>query len=59
MFYKTFLDDCKFHVLDLSPKRERLKIYGYTTLFTPMYITNGPIIEEKQRYNAFTTLQFC
>lgn len=28
MFYKTSLDDSKFHVLDLSPKRGRPKIYG-------------------------------
>ena len=27
MFYKTSLDDSKFHVLDLSPKRGRPKIY--------------------------------
>ena len=28
MFYKTCLDDSKFHVLDLSTKRARPKIYG-------------------------------
>ena len=48
MFYKTSLDDSKFHVLDLSPKRGRPKIYGNITLF-PLYPTVRLVTEEKHK----------
>ena len=55
MFCKTSLDDSEFHVLDLSPKRGRPKIYGNITLL-PLYTTIIPVTEVKQRYYVFTTI---
>ncbi|CAK9804799.1 hypothetical protein ANTQUA_LOCUS4242 [Anthophora quadrimaculata] len=48
MFYKTSLDDSKFHVLDLSPKRGRPKIYGNIKLLL-LYTTTRPVTEEKHK----------
>ena len=56
MFYKTSLDVSKFHVLDLSPKKGRPKIYG-NIKFLPLYTTIRPVSEEKhKRYYEFTTV---
>ena len=47
MFYKTSLDDSKFHVLDLSAKRGRPKIYENIKSLQ-LYITIRPS-EEKHK----------
>ena len=47
MFYKLSLDDSKFHVLHLSPKRGRPKIYENIKLLQ-LYITIRPS-EEKRK----------
>ena len=48
MFYKTSLDYSLFHVLDLSHKRGRPKIYGNINLY-PLYTSTRPITEEKRK----------
>ena len=48
MFYKTSLDDSKFHVLHLSAKRGRPKIYENINLLQ-LYTTIRPVSEEKHK----------
>uniref|UniRef100_A0A1B0G8G6 Uncharacterized protein n=1 Tax=Glossina morsitans morsitans TaxID=37546 RepID=A0A1B0G8G6_GLOMM len=48
MFYKTSLDDSKFHVLDLSSKIGRPRMYENTKLL-PLYTTTRPIKQEKHK----------
>ena len=46
--YKTFLDNAEFHVLDLSPKRDRPKIYENIHL-VPLYTITWAKIEGKYK----------
>uniref|UniRef100_A0A1B0C1Y8 Peptidase M13 C-terminal domain-containing protein n=1 Tax=Glossina palpalis gambiensis TaxID=67801 RepID=A0A1B0C1Y8_9MUSC len=52
MFYKTFLNDSKFHILDLSPIRGRRKIYGNIKLL-PLHIVTRSVTNDKHKIIMF------